>query len=58
MNTNDPLLCQVSCAQDDKCKAYTFVPVGTVGPVGRCCLKSTANKPTQYKGLISGIKLP
>ncbi|MCI5180613.1 MAG: hypothetical protein D3911_15105 [Candidatus Electrothrix sp. AW3_4] len=63
MNTNDPLWCQVSCAQDNKCKAYTFVPAGILtfesrGPVGRCYLKSTANKPTQYKGLISGMKLP
>ncbi len=63
MNTNDPLWCQVSCAQDDKCKAYTFVPAGILtfesrGPVGRCYLKSKVPKQTQYKGLISGKKLP
>ncbi|MEA5531305.1 PAN domain-containing protein [Dolichospermum sp. UHCC 0684] len=60
---NNPLNCQVSCAQDTACKAYTFVPAGILtfeprGPVARCYLKNSRPQPTRYKGLISGAKLP
>lgn len=60
---NNPLSCQVACAQDAACKAYTFVPAGILtfesrGPVPRCYLKNSAPAPTVYKGLISGAKLP
>jgi len=60
---NNPLNCQVSCAQDTACKAYTFVPAGILtfeprGPVPRCYLKQSVPAPTVYKGLISGAKLP
>lgn len=60
--TNDPLQCQVACAQEAKCKAYTFVPAGTLtfekrGPVPRCYLKSAIPKRVVYKGLISDRKL-
>jgi hypothetical protein len=59
---NNPLNCQVSCAQDTACKAYTFVPAGILtverGPVARCFLKNSQPEPTLYRGLISGAKLP
>lgn len=63
LNTNDPLACQVECAQDNTCQAYTFVPAGILtfeprGPVGRCYLKNSQPAPSQYPGLISGRKFP
>ncbi|NET65742.1 MAG: hypothetical protein F6K63_15645 [Moorea sp. SIO1G6] len=63
MTSNDPLGCQVLCAQDSACKAYTFVPAGILtfeqrGPIPRCYLKNNAQPQSVYKGLISGKKLP
>ncbi len=28
LSSNDPFACQILCAQDGNCKAYTFVPAG------------------------------
>lgn len=63
LTTNDPLACQVQCAQDSTCKAYTFVPAGILtfesrGPVPRCYLKNAEPAMSKYPGLISGKKLP
>lgn len=63
LTTNDPLACQIQCAQDGLCKAYTFVPAGILtfesrGPVPRCYLKNAEPAPSKYPGLISGRKLP
>ncbi|MBC6478712.1 MAG: PAN domain-containing protein [Hormoscilla sp. GM7CHS1pb] len=62
MESNDPFGCQVLCAQDSECKAYTFVPAGILtfearGPIPRCYLKTNAQQQSEYKGLISGMKL-
>jgi hypothetical protein len=63
LSTNDPLACQIQCAQDSLCKAYTFVPAGILtfesrGPVPRCYLKNAEPATSKYPGLISGRKLP
>ncbi|NEO90244.1 MAG: hypothetical protein F6K56_08265 [Moorea sp. SIO3G5] len=62
MTSNDPLRCQVRCAQESRCKAYTFVPVGIFifesrGVVSRCYLKNRVPSQKVHLGMISGKKL-
>ena len=63
LTTNDPLACQVLCAQDNACRAYSFVPAGALtldprGPIARCYLKNLVPAQRSFPGVISGWKLP
>ncbi len=53
----DPALCQKACADDTRCKAWTYVKPNTVqGPQPNCYLKSPAPNPVQNTCCVSGIK--
>lgn len=51
-----PSLCQAACANDPRCKAYTYVRPGVQGPAARCWLKSTAPNPVPDARCVSGVK--
>ena len=51
-----PELCRDQCAQDPRCKAFTYVSPGLQGPSARCWLKDMASPPQRVKGLVSGVK--
>ncbi|WP_437746527.1 PAN domain-containing protein [Sorangium sp. So ce1504] len=42
------------CADHDLCQAFTYVPPGVQGAQARCWLKSIANPPTAFTGMVSG----
>ncbi len=58
MPTADPELCRASCAQDTRCKAYTYVKPGVQGPEARCYLKDPAPAATANECCVSGVKAP
>jgi hypothetical protein len=54
--------CQRLCLENDRCRAYTFVPPGYKhenwsGPTPRCWLKSVQPNATPWQGLTSGIRI-
>jgi len=51
-----PDVCQKTCADDPKCKAFTFVKPGVQGPNARCYLKSGAPKAVIDYNRVSGVK--
>ena len=51
-----PELCRDLCAQDPKCKAFTYVSPGIQGPNARCWLKDMSSRPERVNGLVSGVK--
>jgi len=55
----DPEICSDACKNDDKCKAYTYVPKGLSGDPskGRCWLKNGVPQPITREGMVSGVKL-
>jgi len=48
--------CQISCLNDPKCVAWTYVNPGVQGPKARCWLKSGIPAPQANKCCSSGIK--
>ena len=52
----NPGICQQSCAEEARCRAFTFVPPGRQGPKARCWLKDAVPKRTPKDGLVSGVK--
>lgn len=58
LQTADPKLCQDACANEPRCKAWTYVKPGTIqGSMARCWLKSAIPPPTQSPCCVSGKKL-
>lgn len=53
-----PGQCAIECAQDSKCKAYTYVKPGVQGQHARCWLKTEVPKRTSHPCCVSGVKLP
>jgi hypothetical protein len=51
-----PRLCQESCLADGKCKAWTFVQPGVLGPVASCWLKSDIAERKSNPCCISGVR--
>jgi hypothetical protein len=51
-----PELCRDLCAQDPRCRAFTYVGPGIQGASARCWLKDGASRPRPAKGLVSGVK--
>jgi hypothetical protein len=63
VNIGDLLSCQKLCAEQTRCKAYTFVPPGYTwkytkwrGPSPRCWLKERATNEIRTPGMTSGIR--
>ena len=53
----NPELCQDRCAQDPKCKAWTYVKPNTIqGPNPRCWLKHAAPRKRPNNCCVSGVK--
>jgi hypothetical protein len=50
-------LCREACAEDEHCKAYTYVRPGIHGAMAHCWLKSGAPAPERVSwGCVSGVK--
>jgi V8-like Glu-specific endopeptidase len=52
----DPDACRLACANDARCRAFTFVAPGVTEPMGECHLKSTPGSPVPHVGMTSGMK--
>jgi uncharacterized membrane protein len=48
--------CQAACEADGRCRAWTFVRPGYVGPMGRCFLKDRITQPRRGPCCISGVQ--
>lgn len=55
MSTNDPTVCAYWCSQDQRCKAYTYVPPGVQGNAPVCWFKNSVPERTGSPGLVSGV---
>lgn len=53
---DDPELCRQACADDEKCKAYTYVKPGVQGPQARCFLKGRVPSAKRNDCCVSGVK--
>lgn len=51
-------LCRQACADDEKCRAYTYVSPGIQGPKPRCWLKDSVPASTNNLCCTSGVKNP
>jgi hypothetical protein len=47
--------CKAACAEDDKCRAWTYARPGYVGREPHCFLKSDIKPPRRKPGFISGV---
>lgn len=47
--------CQAACADDNKCRAWTYARPGYVGRNARCFLKKEIKPPRRKPGYISGV---
>jgi hypothetical protein len=47
--------CGTHCAQDSRCKSWTYVPPGVKGPSGFCFLKNTVPPLSRASGMVSGV---
>jgi hypothetical protein len=52
----NPKACQLACANETECKAFTFAPPGVVQAAGYCWLKSGRPDPIVNNRLVSGVK--
>lgn len=55
LSSPDPRLCADACAEDDKCKAWTYVRAGYQGAAPRCWLKDSVPEPEPNECCISGL---
>jgi len=47
--------CMAACAAENKCRAWTYVRPGYIGPGARCYLKDRLTRPRQKPCCISGV---
>lgn len=47
--------CKTACAEDDKCRAWTYARPGYVGRDARCFLKQDIKPPRRKPGFTSGV---
>ncbi len=47
--------CKTACEGDNKCRAWTYVRPGYIGPTARCFLKDRIRPPRQKPCCISGV---
>ena len=52
---NDGAACKAACEADNRCRAWTFVRPGYLGPTGRCYLKDNITRPRHKPCCISGV---
>lgn len=50
-----PTFCQAACEAEGRCRAWTFLRPGYVGPVARCFLKDRITLPRRKPCCISGV---
>jgi hypothetical protein len=53
--SNDGAACKAACEADNKCRAWTFVRPGYIGPAARCYLKDSITRPRHKPCCISGV---
>jgi PAN domain len=51
----DGAACQAACEADNKCRAWTYVRPGYIGPAARCYLKDNITRPRHKPCCISGV---
>lgn len=51
-----PRLCQETCLNDSKCKAWTFVWPGPLSPRAQCWLKQDVPEPRANACCVSGVR--
>lgn len=51
-----PEICQRACANDSRCRAFTYVKPGIQGRLARCYLKKTEPKRVADRCCVSGVK--
>ena len=47
--------CKAACEAENKCRAWTYVRPGYIGPGGRCYLKESITRPRPKPCCISGV---
>ena len=47
--------CKAACEADNKCRAWTYVRAGYIGPTARCYLKDNITRPRHKPCCISGV---
>ena len=47
--------CRAACEADNRCRAWTFVRRGYIGPVARCYLKDSVKPPRRKPCCVSGV---
>jgi PAN domain len=52
---SDGAACRAACEADNKCRAWTYVRPGYIGPTARCFLKESITRPRQKPCCISGV---
>jgi len=50
-----PRDCQMACADDDRCRAWTYVRQGVQGPSAHCWLKGSVPQPMRNDCCVSGV---
>jgi hypothetical protein len=56
MSDPKPRQCQRTCAEEDQCKAFTYVKPGGQGQRAVCWLKNKVSRPALSTNTISGVK--
>jgi hypothetical protein len=51
-----PRFCQEACLADQSCRAWTFVRMGTLGPLASCWLKSQVPEARPDSCCVSGAR--
>jgi len=52
----EPRLCKKACAEDQRCRAFTYVEPGLQGDKARCWLKDNVPSRNMSSGVVSGVK--
>jgi hypothetical protein len=52
---SDGAACKAACEADNKCRAWTYVRPGYIGPAARCYLKDNITRPRRKPCCISGV---
>ena len=57
LDNANPGICAQQCADENQCKAFTYVPPGHQGNKARCWLKDRVPGKSTKRGLVSGVKM-
>jgi hypothetical protein len=53
--STDGAACRAACEADNRCRGWTFVRPGYIGPAARCYLKDSITQPRHKPCCISGV---